>query len=802
MVAVCVARCGAVVMIADFETAESNRLDAALRLGQEPFVDDAERAIYAALSRENERIRVDFSEEFASLGRRALRCSFGRSFRTGFSLSFPEIDFTPYDRLCVDVVNSAQEEDQMDLQVASAGEKLDDSIYRVDGMRRTFRAPPGKSVWTLELNRWPKRTDRTRIAKLNFFALHPFGATLHFDRIRLLKKGERDTPAVYSAADERKIAGIVRRSAELAAGRRRETMGKFRDRCAAVGVRQPLNVLVGTATSMDRILPMSPFAFDTVRPPNGVDIRLARGECEGFQVVVCPLDGPHEDVSVNCVGFKPGFVTCSVLGYSETKFQAPYAVGRTIIDGEEPGNYHRTASFLRPGWYPDPILSHVRATRVAKDVAQGFWVRVACPRDVRKGVFRGEVVVSVQRRERLRIPLAVRVNGFKLPLVSPMPIAMNFNPKGGIGWMPTDAEHEERTKAKADPAAPCQIWKNRKIEWADFLADYLIPYDFIYRLGRDEETKYPDYEILDRLNRQGRLGPVSIAYWGGLRDDEKSQRYWLEKDLPYYRSIYEKYKQLGIADRCYFYGNDEVNPDYFPAVRRSAAAIHEAFPGVPLLTTARDRDFGIGTNSLGNVDWFCPLTGRYDFERAEKARAQGKKVWWYVCDGPTWCHANMHIENKPIDTRLLLGALSARYKADGFLYWQVGKWLGPRPIGRDPFTEWVAASCFGFNGEGCLAAVGPDGIPLPTVRLENFRDGLEDLAYVSILKRCLAAGAGNGLDDALTRRARELVAVPVTLVKTLGNFADDPETLYAWRDEMADVIERLHERKKNKDGGH
>ena len=114
-------------------------------------------------------------------------------------------------------------------------------------------------------------------------------------------------------------------------------------------------------------------------------------------------------------------------------------------------------------------------------------------------------------------------------------------------------------------------------------------------------------------------------------------------------------------------------------------------------------------------------------------------------------------------------------------------WHSPRTIGENPFTDWVAASCFGFNGEGCIAGVGPDGMPLPTVRLENFRDGLEDYAYAAILKDKIAKRGGN---DAWMRKAKVLVAVPPTLVKALDRFSDDPATLYAWRDEIADLIDR------------
>lgn len=98
--------------------------------------------------------------------------------------------------------------------------------------------------------------------------------------------------------------------------------------------------------------------------------------------------------------------------------------------------------------------------------------------------------------------------------------------------------------------------------------------------------------------------------------------------------------------------------------------------------------------------------------------------------------------------------------------------------------------------QGCLTAVGPGGIPLPTVRLENFRDGLEDYAYVSLLKEKIAAwerggstcGDGKGVCERLSR-AKALVAVPPALVKSLDCFSDDPAVLYAWRDAMADLIE-------------
>ena len=742
------------------------------------------------------RPKAKIADEFATSGNHSLSVSWDPSHRMGFTIRIPETDFTPYDRLVIDVANVGERDDQLTLHIAAADEKLDDSIYSAKGKRGCLYAPVGKSTWVVELTRWPKKAEksRKRISELRFYALHPYGTTMYLDNIRLLKKGDALVPGRYSDADEAKIAALVKGVADKNAGARAAAKKALADAMSKAGM--PAEVmLVGTATSMEHVMPKSPDALAGVKPASGLKLRLARGEYESAQVVVAPVKGSLRRVSVRCIGdlagaggaaFAASNVLCSVTGYSRTLYQAPYAVGRTVFtNAADRAGYRRKGYFPRADWYPDVILDHVHEADVAEDVAQSFWVRVACPRDQKPGVYRGALVVSAEGVREVRIPLEVRVNGFTLPKTAALPVAMNFNPNGGMGWLPTDAEFAERQAAKSDPSAPQNIWKRRHAQWVDFLADYLITYDFLYRVSRSPFDPEPNWDALMRLKGQGRLGPFNLAYWGKRDAGEAAMQKW-QKALPYYRRIYDKAKGLGILDKAFFYGNDELNPKDFDAVRRSADLFHKEFPGVPLFTTARDVDFGVGTNSLTNVEWFCPLTGRYNFDRAEKARKAGRKIWWYVCDGPTWNCANLHIENKPIDARSLLGAQSAFYKADGFLYWQVAKWHSPRTLGTDPFTDWVAASCFGFNGEGCITGVGPDGIPLPTVRLENFRDGLEDCAYVKILKEKIAA---HGKDDEWARRAKALAAVPPSLVKALDCFSDDPSALYAWRDAIADMIE-------------
>ena len=90
------------------------------------------------------------------------------------------------------------------------------------------------------------------------------------------------------------------------------------------------------------------------------------------------------------------------------------------------------------------------------------------------------------------------------------------------------------------------------------------------------------------------------------------------------------------------------------------------------------------------------------------------------------------------------------------------------------------------NGEGCWTCVGRDGRPLPTVRLENFRDGLEDLAYAKLLEERLRQGQSS---DEWVRAAKRLLSVPETVAKSLTDYSDDPRSVYDWRDEMADLLE-------------
>lgn len=140
-----------------------------------------------------------------------------------------------------------------------------------------------------------------------------------------------------------------------------------------------------------------------------------------------------------------------------------------------------------------------------------------------------------------------------------------------------------------------------------------------------------------------------------------------------------------------------------------------------------------------------------------------------------------------------MGAMTAKYRPDGFLYYQISIWNSQKYIDTGPFTDWDPRSWTAYHGDGSWTCVGPDGTPLPTIRLENFRDGLEDYAYYSILETTVAKVEASSTLRAhhaeWLEKAKNLLVVPEEVVESLTKFTDDPSLLYNYRNSLAEVIE-------------
>ena len=761
----------AVLLCASAAVAAAERPDALALAGFEA----GETQAVAADDRDGR--RISYSNAFATEGARSLRVQAG-GWKKGdaewpwFNLKPSVRDWRGYDRLAVDLVNAAPGGDGLGVSV------------RGGFNARTVLPAFGVTRWVIPL-KWGEAAKAADVSVLTFGLERPVGLDLYIDNVMLVREGAA-VPALSGGAvkDIRdRLAAAAgkatyRTHAEAA---RAASLQRFTADCRAAGTVRGAFVL-GTVTSMERVRPRDAFS---ARPAGKLRLRLARGETEALQLVVTPSGAPLKGVRVEADDLRPlrrrdgtvagngifsaGNIGCNAVGYVLTTNLPPYRFG--FSERTAAGEWSRNTSNPTTGWWPNLIMPEMPAgVDIAAGDVQSFWVSVRCPRDAAAGTYVGYLSVSAVGVKTEKIPLAVRVNPFELPRHSPLPLAVTFAPEicfSGGG----EAEEKMLKAHRGDPAVPVNAWRRHKREWVEFLAARYLNVDSLYNYPWHPE---PDWEALLAAKAKGLKVRFNLGFFDPLDgEDVKAELVWREKYLPRMKRCYEKAVKLGLADGAYIYGCDEVPAAKLGGAARALAVLKKEFPAVPIETTCFDKAYGEG-NALGGFDVFTPLIREYDAAAAAKARAAGRKVAWYISCEPHPPYPNMFIESQPIEARLIQGAMSAKMKPDGFLFYQTSIWNAVEGVGADTtFTGWNARSWTNYNGDGAWTACTADGRPVSTIRLENFRDGLEDLWYAKLAEERGVA-----------------VPVPETLVKDMRAFSDDPADLYAWRDALADAIER------------
>ena len=183
----------------------------------------------------------------------------------------------------------------------------------------------------------------------------------------------------------------------------------------------------------------------------------------------------------------------------------------------------------------------------------------------------------------------------------------------------------------------------------------------------------------------------------------------------------------------------------------------------------------------------------------EELRAKGHEIWWYAADNPTKPYPNFFLDYPVFDNRIIM-TLSWMYRVDGVLYWCINReWAtnaGEKP--RWPQGEWkpwIFHARHGTrkykNGMGNFVYPGADGRLLPSLRLENLRDGAEDYEYLKLLAGGAARLRERRGAPELLARAEAALRVPAEVARAVNDYSSKPEHLLAWRSRMGAVLEEL-----------
>jgi len=543
-------------------------------------------------------------------------------------------------------------------------------------------------------------------------------------------------------------------------------------------------MVVLQASSMQQIRPRGT-DFAKLVPATGIALRLARGEYEGAQLAVASGDGQSlEDVTVSVSGDFEGRldVRAETVGFVLADAPTRHGVAACEPCATNACGYVRKAHETPLGWYADPLLPFLGKVSVEAGDVQSFYVRVKALETCAAGTYSGTVRICAKGVPERVVPLTVRVNAFEVGKTSALPLLVTFTPfvqPLSLSWT-----HEEAEEVRRDPNAPVNLWRRHRVEWSDFLGEYFLLPSTIYPSRGDV---IPDFDLIKRAFSRGRKGPFIVAPWEMCRDEA----YWRKTYLEPLKKRLAAAREAGLGDYAMTYGCDEIEPEHFAAVSRALDILKREVPEVPVITTSVDVNLGVGS-PLAKVDAFCPLSTAWNTEKVAASRAAGHRVWWYVACNEIAPLANFFVESPLSEGRLLMGAQAFREKPDGFLYYAIAKWNTRRALTGGPFTDWSPHGIRHRNekacdGDGVMTYCGPDGMPLPTLRLENFRDGVEDYNYAAKLE--VLYNAHGDKNDAWTREARKMLDIPLSVMESLRNFTDDPAAIYAWRDRMADLIE-------------
>ena len=435
---------------------------------------------------------------------------------------------------------------------------------------------------------------------------------------------------------------------------------------------------------------------------SAVSIRAARGEYEGFQIVVSAGVSPVTGVNVEASDLLASDGN-SIGRDNLTLYREHYI--EVTSPSPDPWRGNRP---LGKGWYPDALIpfsdtgkgrrsaDELRAAPfdVGQNRNQPVWIDVHVPSDAYAGTYTGTIRVSIQvpgGHQEKTVTVWLRVWNFELPLRPTL--------KSSFGM------HEPN------------------------LTDRRV-HEVLLRHRIMPESVNPG-DARDFQQRFG-LNITALRFWG------HSSRNTCTMDASPPAPRIAAALRLYPADLpVYMYPADEIDPcpNLFSTVRDWAAAMHIADARVSNLVTVAPKpalyDDGRGAGRPAVDIWtLLPKAWESDGPAIREVQARGQEVWSYnalVQDpySPKW-----EIDFAPVNYRIQPGFLSQSLGITGLLYWRVDLWTA------SPFEDLRGYTIDGnfYPGEGMLVYPGqPAGFDtiLPSMRLKWIREGVEDFEYVA-----------------------------------------------------------------------
>jgi len=394
----------------------------------------------------------------------------------------------------------------------------------------------------------------------------------------------------------------------------------------------------------------------------------------------------------------------------------------------------------------------------------------------------------------------------------------------GLSWWSLKRYHNLETEAEVRQVhrlylrsfaehrvAPYALGRDVGVEWAEGAGRGLYPkLDFS---GFDEDARFGLDELgfnSFRLRLDGLGGGTFHSRRPGrIGDFEEGSREHAASFVRYARAVQEHLEQKGWLDEAYVYWFDEPDEKDYEFVKKGMELIGAAAPRLKRLLTEAPVP-----KLYDATDIWCLPTFMLDVDVLQGRKRAGDEMWWYLCTAPKAPYFALFIDHYGTELRLWSWE-TWKYGLDGLLVWQTTYWTSgnayPGEAMQNPWEDAMSwQSGYGLpkggrrpwgNGDGRFLyppnrRPGVDMTkyvegPVPSIRWEMLRDGIEDYEYLWLLRRQVDRLKEAGAPPANYAEAESLLTVPPEVCSSLTEFATTPEPIHARRRQVAKAIEAL-----------
>lgn len=476
-------------------------------------------------------------------------------------------------------------------------------------------------------------------------------------------------------------------------------------------------------------------------------------------------------------------------------------------------------------WWPDALPPLDAPLQVAAGQNQPLWVLFYVPEDAPAGDYTGNLRLRADGFA-AEVPIELRVWNFTLPRKNHLETAFGLSATNIWRYHGLTSEEDRRrvldmylesfAKHRISPYDPVPLDSIR----VRFVPDAQPP---------RAEVDFSAFEpaMTRAIERYGFTGfRLHIQGMGGgtfhSRYEPRIGEYG--EDTPEYQAMFANYVQQledflaerGWLDMAYVYWFDEPAPADYEFVANGMRRLKKHAPRLRRMLTEDPGDNVLA----GLVDIWCPVSYNYDDEQAEKRRALGERLWWYICTGPKAPYCTLFIDHPATELRVWHWQTWQRGIV-GTLVWQSNYWTSSAAFPdqpQDPYEDPMGyvsgystprgVKRFWGNGDGrflypplAASVPGKSGDqpviqpPVSSIRWEMIREGVEDYEMLYLLRQLLDDRRST-LSDEQWNAWQDLLRVPSSITSDMTTFTTDPTPIYERRRAVAQAIEALMDGRK------